>query len=83
MQNSYVSVQGMGAVDPLEMDGLLTQAPGAVKRFIMAGDPVSSLRADVTLPFNQVHPYVYGGIAILALATSVVSYKRWKKTHVA
>lgn len=80
-QNSYVQVKGLGSVDPVEMGNISSSAPGAVKRFLLAGDPVSSLRADVTLPFNQVHPYVYGGIALLALATSVVSYKRWKKTH--
>jgi hypothetical protein len=81
LKNSYVSVKGMGSIDPLEMDALSTQAPGAVKRFLLSGDPVSSLRADVTLPFNQIHPYVYGGIALAALATSYVSYKRWKKAH--
>lgn len=75
------TLQGMGAIDPTETDALLTQAPGAVKRFLLSGEPVPSLRADVTLPFNQIHPYVYGGIALVALATSYVSYKRWKKTH--
>jgi len=80
-KSSYVEVSGMGAIDATEMSAISAQAPGAVKRFLLAGDPVSSLRADVTLPFNQVHPYVYGGIALAALATSYVSYKRWKKTH--
>lgn len=81
IDSSYVSVSGLGSIDPLEMDALSTQAPGAVKRFLLSGDPVSSLRSDVTLPFNQIHPYVYGGIALAALATSYVSYKRWKKAH--
>lgn len=81
VQNSYVSVKGLGAVAPMELDAISAQAPSAVKRFLLAGDPVSSLRADVTLPFNQVHPYVYGGLAVLALATSYLSYKQWKKTH--
>ncbi len=81
MQNSYVSVQGLGAVDSTEMSALDTSAPGAVKRFLLSGDPVSSLRADVTLPFNQIHPYAYGALALGALTLSYVSYKRWKKTH--
>jgi len=81
VQSSYVSVDGLGSIDATEMNAISAQAPGAVKRFLLAGDPVSSLRSDVTLPFNQVHPYVYGGIALAALATSYVSYKRWKKTH--
>ena len=81
MKGPYVSVNGLGAVVGAEVDAVGTQAPGAVKRFLLAGDPVSSLRADVTLPFNQVHPYVYGGIALAALATSYVSYKKWKKSH--
>lgn len=75
------TLQGIGSVDPTEMIAIDSQAPGAVKRYLLAGDAVSSLRADVTLPFNQIHPYVYGGIALAALATSYVSYKRWKKTH--
>lgn len=84
MKGSYVPQQSMrelGAVDPTEMIAIDSRAPGAVKRFLLAGDPVSSLRADVTLPFNQVHPYVYGALAVAAMATSYVSYKRWKKTH--
>ena len=78
MKGSYVP---MGAVAPNEMLAIDNRAPGAVKRFLLAGDPVSSLRADVTLPFNQIHPYVYGALAVAAAATSYVSYKRWKKTH--
>ena len=81
MKGPYVSVKGLGAIEGAEVDAVGTQAPGAVKRFLLAGDAVSSLRADVTLPFNQVHPYVYGGIALAALATSWVSYKKWKKAH--
>jgi hypothetical protein len=81
VQSPYASVKGLGSIGPSEMDAIGAQAPSAIKRFILAGDPVSSLRADVTLPFNQVHPYVYGGIALLALATSYVSYKQWKKTR--
>jgi len=82
-QSPYVSVKGLGlgAVDPAELPSISSNAPGAVKQFLLAGDPVSSLRSDVTLPFNQVHPYVYGGIALAALATSYYSYKKWKKTH--
>lgn len=82
--SNYVSVKGIGAlagIDPTEMIALDAQAPGAVKRFLLSGEPVSSLRSDVTLPFNQVHPYVYGAVALAALATSYLSYKRWKKTH--
>lgn len=81
MKNSYVSVSGMGAIDPAELLPLDTNAPGAVKRFLLSGEPVPSLRSDVTLPFNQIHPYVYGALALAACATSYVSYKRWKKTH--
>ncbi len=81
--SSYVSVSGLGSIEGAEIDAIGTQAPGAVKRFLLAGDRVSSLRADVTLPFNQIHPYVYGGIALAALATSYVSYKKWKKAHAA
>jgi hypothetical protein len=81
MKGSYVSVDGMGAVASNEMTAIDSRAPGAVKRFLLAGDPVSSLRADVTLPFNQIHPYVYGALAVAAAATSYISYKRWKKTH--
>lgn len=85
VESSYTQVKGLrgvlGSIDSTEMNALDTQAPGAVKRFLLSGDPVSSLRADVTLPFNQIHPYVYGGIAIAALATSYLSYKRWKKTN--
>jgi hypothetical protein len=80
-QNSYVSVKGLGTVAGSELDAISQNASGGVKRFLLAGDPVSSLRSDVTLPFNQVHPYVYGGIALAALATSYYSYKRWKKTR--
>lgn len=81
MRGPYVSVKGLGSIEGAEVAAVDAQAPGAVKRFLLAGDPVSSLRADVTLPFNQVHPYVYGAIAALAAATSYVSYKKWKKTH--
>lgn len=80
-QNSYVSVKGLGAVDGSELAAISQNASGGVKRFLLAGDPVSSLRSDVTLPFNQVHPYVYGAVAVAALATSYYSYKRWKKTQ--
>jgi hypothetical protein len=75
------TLQGLGAVASNEMLAIDNRAPGAVKRFLLAGDPVSSLRADVTLPFNQIHPYVYGVLAVAAAATSYVSYKRWKKSH--
>lgn len=81
MKGSYVSVDGLGAVASNEMLAIDNRAPGAVKRFLLAGDPVSSLRADVTLPFNQIHPYVYSALAVAAAATSYVSYKRWKKSH--
>lgn len=81
VDSGYVSASGLGSVAGQEMDAISAQAPGAVKRFLLAGDAVSSLRADVTLPFNQIHPYVYGGIALAALATSYVSYKKWKKAH--
>ncbi len=81
VRSPYTSVKGLGAIDPNEMLPIQTQAPGAVKRFLLAGDPVNSLRSDVTLPFNQVHPYAYGAVAVLALATSYLSYKRWKKAH--
>jgi hypothetical protein len=80
-QNSYVQVKGLGAVSSSELASVSQNASGAVKRFLLAGDPVSSLRSDVTLPFNQVHPYVYGAVAVAALATSYYSYKRWKKTR--
>jgi hypothetical protein len=88
MQNSYVQVKGLsaalrgfGSIDPTEMDAINTNAPGAVKEFLLSGSPVPPLRGDITLPFNQVHPYVYGGIALAALAASYASYKQWKKTH--
>ncbi len=82
MKGPYVNaVKGLGAVAAGEMDALSAQAPGAVKRFLVSGEPVSSLRADVTLPFNQVHPYVYGGLAVATAALSYFSYKRWKKTQ--
>ncbi len=83
IQSSYVpSGQGsMGSLDASEVSALDTQAPGAVKRFLLSGEPVPTLRSNITLPFNQVHPYVYGAIAVAALATSYVSYKRWKKTR--
>jgi hypothetical protein len=74
-------VQTLGAVASSEMDAMSAEAPGAVKRFLLSGEPVSPLRNNVTLPFNQVHPYVYGGIALAALVTSYYSYKTWKKTH--
>lgn len=81
VDSGYVSASGLGSIGGNELDAISAQAPGAVKRFLLAGDAVSSLRADVTLPFNQIHPYVYGGIALAALATSYVSYKKWKKAH--
>src|SRR5882724_1235530 len=81
VRSPYTSVKGLGAIDPIEILPIQNQAPGSVKRFLLAGDPVSTLRSDVTLPFNQVHPYAYGAIAVLALATSYVSYQRWKKAH--
>jgi hypothetical protein len=81
MKGSYVSVKGIGSIDPVEVDAINQQAPGAVKRFLLAGDPVNSLRSDLTLPFNQIHPYVYGALALAAAATSYVSYKKWKKAH--
>lgn len=86
VKNSYVASgtlrgAGIGAVDPSEMDALSTNAPGAVKRFILSGEPVPTLRSNVAVSFNQIHPYVYGAIAAVALGTSYVSYKRWKKTR--
>jgi len=84
MQSPYVSVQGLGALGALsasEVPQIDQNAPGAVKQFLLSGSPVSPLRGDVTLPFNQVHPYVYGALAVIAAATSYVSYKRWKKTN--
>lgn len=80
-RDTYSATAGLGAVATAEVAQVGQLAPGAVKRFILSGDPVSPLRGNVTLPFNQVHPYVYGGIALAALATSYVSYKRWKKTR--
>lgn len=81
MKGPYVNAGSLGAVAATEMLAVNQQAPGAVKRFIVSGEPVSSLRADVTLPFNQVHPYVYGGLALATAALSYYSYKRWKKTQ--
>lgn len=86
MQNSptrdaYSAMAGLGAVAAAETAQVAQLAPGAVKQFILSGDPVSPLRGNVTLPFNQVHPYVYGGLALAALATSYVTYKKWKKTQ--
>ncbi len=82
MKGPYVNaVKGLGEIAATEMDALNQHAPGAVKRFLVSGEPVSSLRADVTLPFNQVHPYVYGGLALATAALSYYSYKRWKKTQ--
>ena len=81
MQSSYVSVKGMGALTSSEVPQIDQNAPGSVKQYLLSGDPVSPLRSDLTLPFNQVHPYVYGAIAALAAATSYVSYKRWKKQN--
>ncbi len=75
------TLQGLGAVSSDELTAAASSAPGAVKRFLLSGEPVSPLRENVTLPFNQVHPYVYGGIAVAALVTSYLSYKAWKKTH--
>lgn len=77
----YVQVKGLGALSASEVPQIDQNAPGAVKRYLLSGDPVSPLRGNVTLPFNQVHPYVYGAIAALAAATSYVSYKRWKKLN--
>ncbi len=71
----------LGAVQASEAALIDQQAPGSVKRYLLSGDPVSPLRSNLTLPFNQVHPYVYGAIAALAAATSYVSYKRWKKLN--
>lgn len=81
MNSPYVQVAGLGALTSSEVPQIDQNAPGAVKRFLLSGDPVSPLRGDVTLPFNQVHPYVYGAIAVIAAATSYVSYKRWKKSN--
>lgn len=82
MKGPYVNARGqLGAIAPTEMLALNEQAPGSVKRFLVSGEPVSSLRSDVTLPFNQVHPYVYGGLAIATAALGYYSYKRWKKTQ--
>lgn len=79
VQGSYTST--LGSIASSEMDAMTAQAPGNVKRFLLSGEPVSTLRSNVQLPFNQVHPYVYAGIALAALGTSYVSYKRWKKNH--
>jgi hypothetical protein len=81
MQSSYVQVKGLGALTASEVPQIDQNAPGAVKQFLLSGDPVSPLRGDVTLPFNQVHPYVYAALAVIAGATSYVSYKRWKKSN--
>lgn len=78
---NYVSVKGLGALTASEVPQIDQQAPGSVKRYLLSGDPVSPLRSNLTLPFNQVHPYVYGAIAFAAAATSYVSYKRWKKLN--
>jgi hypothetical protein len=75
------TLSGLGEIDSTEMLAMNNEAPGAVKRFLLSGDPVSPLRGNVTLPFNQIHPYVYGGIALAALTASYFSYKTWKKTH--
>lgn len=80
-QNYAPSARAMGAVAANEMNAVSANAPGEVKQFLLSGSPVSPIRSDVTLPFNQIHPYVYGVMAIAAAATSYVSYKRWKKTH--
>lgn len=71
----------LGAVQASEMDAVTAEAPGNVKRFLLSGEPVPELRKNVTLPFNQVHPYVYGVLALAAGAASYMSYKTWKKTH--
>jgi hypothetical protein len=73
--------QTLGAVNAGESAQLNQTAPGAVKRFLLSGDPVSPIRQNITLPFNQVHPYVYGAIAAAAAVTSYLSYKRWKKQN--
>lgn len=79
MQANYTPT--LGAVQASETTQLNQEAPGAVKRFLLAGDPVSPLRQNITLPFNQVHPYVYGALAAAAAVTSYLSYKRWKKLN--
>ncbi len=54
-------------------------APPDVKRFLLSGEPVSTLSNNVSLPFNQVPRLGYGVLALGAAALSYFSYKKFKK----
>ena len=70
---------GLGA-PPANISASIDQsAPPDVKRFLLSGEPVSTLTNNISLPTNQVPRLGYGVIALGALALSYVSYKRFKK----
>jgi hypothetical protein len=54
-------------------------APPQVRRFLTSGVPIAGWRKDILVPFNQVHPIVYGALGVAALGLSYLSYKKFKK----
>lgn len=75
------TLQGLGAPPGTLPSAIASNAPPQVKRFILSGEPVPTLRRDATLPFNQIPRWLYAVGAVGALAVSYVSYKKFKKAH--
>ena len=60
---------------------LSDRSPPDVRRFLNSGTPIAEWKRDVLVPFNQIHPWVYGGIGVVALGLSYLSYRKFKKEH--
>jgi len=71
------SLQGASAAD------LANRAPPQVRRFLATGVPIAGWRKDILVPFNQVHPIIYGALGVAALGISYLSYKKFKKNKAA
>jgi len=75
------TLEGLGAdSSPSLPAAIQVNAPPEVKRYLLSGEPVSPLRQNVTLPFNQIPRWAYGVAAVGALALAYHSYKQFKKT---
>lgn len=74
---------GLGAVPSTIAAAITSNAPPNLRRFLVSGEPISSLSNNVSLPSNQVPRWGYGVVALGAAALGYVSYKRFKKTKAA
>jgi len=70
---------GLGTPPATVPAAIDANAPPDVKRFLLSGEPVSSLSNNVSLPFNQIPRLGYGILAVAAAGLSYYSYKKFKK----